>query len=560
MITGIRLDNFQGNLGEQAVELGQVSLIMGANSTGKSSIGRALKIMAQTLESASITADNLSVIPVLKGDRTDLSKEQIGFGGRWGDRRAVSLGVGLEDIPFVGNDVWFGLTWSAVWRDPGNYFEFKIPWTEETFFLHVSLENNDYEISFDPEVLLRAYQKHPCPDKILLHLYEKSTEGLQGSEVNPLEYYLPEVIQETYLKFPTNATDPFIDFYLVLVDAAEKKAKWALEHDDLQKAKGSVYALRSHLTKYSAQADAGIHENRVTFNGEMQAAFLMQLLQECISTAKESLGTAQFPAPTRRVPDFVSETDLLEPETLKRVNLDLSVLTDGRYQLISQRIYALDRTFWQYALLDSYSGVATGFDAVGQGFTQLLEILTALNSVGSFVFLQQPDLHLHPKIIGQLTELLIDRSANKQILIETHSETILNRLQKRVRSSKTGKGANFEFKLVFADSITPREITPLDIEAFNELCQSQEWSPLGQEEARAVLESSLGSRLSFRANDILPEEFVSEPKHINQELQEFLLARMGFNFVKNIQIDHLGDLIDPLPISFADLRVQDLFN
>lgn len=558
MITGIRLDNFQGNLGEQAVELGQVSLIMGANSTGKSSIGRALKIMAQTLESASITADNLSVIPVLKGDRTDLSKEQIGFGGRWGDRRAVGLGVGLEDIPFVGNEVWFGLTWSAVWRDPGNYFELKIPWTEETFFLHVSLENNDYEISFDPEVLLRAYQNHPYPDKILLHHHKKVIEA--GAEENPLEFYLPEVILETFLKFPTSAHDPHIDLYLAWVDAAEKNEKWALEHSELQKAKDCVYALRASLIEYCSKANVGIHESKVTFNGEMQSLFLMQLVQECFTSAKESLITAQFPAPTRRVPDLVSETDLIEPETLKKVNLDLSMLTDGRYEIVSQRIHALDRTFWQYALLDSYTGVATGFDAVGQGFTQLLEILTALNSVGDLVFFQQPDLHLHPKIIGQLTELLIERSANKQILVETHSETMLNRLQKRVRSSKRGKGSYFEFKLIFADSVSPREITTLDIEAFNELCLSQTGSPLGEEETRAVLERSLGSRLSFRANDILPDKYDLEPIHIDRELQEFLLAKMGFNFVRNIQIDHLGDLVDPLPISFADLRVQDLLS
>jgi hypothetical protein len=33
----------------------------------------------------------------------------------------------------------------------------------------------------------------------------------------------------------------------------------------------------------------------------------------------------------------------------------------------------------------------------------------------------------------------------------------------------------------------------------------------------------------------------------------------GFNKVTELKIDHLGDVIDPFPVSFVDLRIRDLF-
>ena len=58
----------------------------------------------------------------------------------------------------------------------------------------------------------------------------------------------------------------------------------------------------------------------------------------------------------------------------------------------------------------------------------------------SILFIEQPELHLHPRAQAHLADLLIDVLASRedgeprniQLIIETHSEHFLNRLQRRI--------------------------------------------------------------------------------------------------------------------------------
>ena len=69
---------------------------------------------------------------------------------------------------------------------------------------------------------------------------------------------------------------------------------------------------------------------------------------------------------------------------------------------------------------------------VGVGVSQVLPILILglLAPRGSIVILEQPELHLHPAIQSRLGDFLIALSRiGKQIIIETHSEHLVNRLR-----------------------------------------------------------------------------------------------------------------------------------
>lgn len=88
-------------------------------------------------------------------------------------------------------------------------------------------------------------------------------------------------------------------------------------------------------------------------------------------------------------------------------------------------------------LMDSH-GRNLGFDQVGSGIGYVLPVLVeALNSrnAGAMVFLQQPELHLHPAMQASLSDVLIDAAADKRILVETHSEHMILRALKRVRQT-----------------------------------------------------------------------------------------------------------------------------
>ena len=77
---------------------------------------------------------------------------------------------------------------------------------------------------------------------------------------------------------------------------------------------------------------------------------------------------------------------------------------------------------------------------MGYGLSQFLPVLVHCYYVppGSTLILEQPGVHLHPKAQADIADLLIEViiERNLQILIESHSEHLLNRLQRRVAEEK----------------------------------------------------------------------------------------------------------------------------
>ena len=87
-------------------------------------------------------------------------------------------------------------------------------------------------------------------------------------------------------------------------------------------------------------------------------------------------------------------------------------------------------------------GTAVPLTDVGFGVSQVLPVLTACYSAleGSTLILEQPEAHLHPKVQAELADVLIDvvKNRNIQIILESHSEHLLHRLQRRIAEEKIG--------------------------------------------------------------------------------------------------------------------------
>jgi hypothetical protein len=73
---------------------------------------------------------------------------------------------------------------------------------------------------------------------------------------------------------------------------------------------------------------------------------------------------------------------------------------------------------------------------VGFGVSQILPVLVLCYYVpeGSTILLEQPEIHLHPSVQAALADVLIDVVKNRdvQIIVESHSEHLLRRLQRRI--------------------------------------------------------------------------------------------------------------------------------
>ena len=90
-------------------------------------------------------------------------------------------------------------------------------------------------------------------------------------------------------------------------------------------------------------------------------------------------------------------------------------------------------------------GMKQDLTHVGVGVSQILPILVLcfLSEKGDSIILEQPELHLHPKVQTRLADFFVSMNAlGKQCIIETHSEYLINRLRYLVAKSDNTKVAN----------------------------------------------------------------------------------------------------------------------
>lgn len=77
---------------------------------------------------------------------------------------------------------------------------------------------------------------------------------------------------------------------------------------------------------------------------------------------------------------------------------------------------------------------------VGFGVSQILPVITLCYyaPAGSVLLLEQPEIHLHPKVQAGLADVFIDaiQRRNIQIVVESHSEHLLRRLQRNIAEER----------------------------------------------------------------------------------------------------------------------------
>lgn len=104
---------------------------------------------------------------------------------------------------------------------------------------------------------------------------------------------------------------------------------------------------------------------------------------------------------------------------------------------------------------------------VGFGVSQILPVITLLQYVpeGSTVILEQPEIHLHPLAQANLADVLINAAYQRgvQVIVESHSEHLLLRLQRRVAEDEL---ASKDLRLYFCggtDGASRLELLQMDM-------------------------------------------------------------------------------------------------
>lgn len=93
-----------------------------------------------------------------------------------------------------------------------------------------------------------------------------------------------------------------------------------------------------------------------------------------------------------------------------------------------------------YSLRDLSSNAIVEPNEVGVGVSQLFPLIVAANTVSKgFVAIEQPELHIHPRVQVDVGDLLTQIVDGPNFIVETHSEHIILRLLKRIRQSNDGE-------------------------------------------------------------------------------------------------------------------------
>lgn len=144
--------------------------------------------------------------------------------------------------------------------------------------------------------------------------------------------------------------------------------------------------------------------------------------------------------------------------------------------------------------------------AVGVGVSQVLPVLVRclLAEPGQLVLLEQPELHLHPAAQLRLADFLVACvRSGRQVVVETHSEHLVNRLRRRVAEAPPDAPLNEHISIVFAERDAASELTTYRAIELNEAGGFQHWPsgffPEGADEVRSLLEAGLRKRAAAEA-------------------------------------------------------------
>ena len=110
---------------------------------------------------------------------------------------------------------------------------------------------------------------------------------------------------------------------------------------------------------------------------------------------------------------------------------------------------------WQAKVTVRPSGTEVLLTDVGFGVSQVLPVVTLLQFVpeGSTVILEQPEIHLHPLAQANLADVIINAVThrNVQVVLESHSEHLLLRLQRRIAEAIPQGVTSNDVSLYFCD-------------------------------------------------------------------------------------------------------------
>ena len=424
MIKTLRLNKFQGFAEEFDVPLRHITLIYGPNGSGKSSILRALRFLQQSLDH-----DQLGKQPgqfVFSGESINLTSFANAV-HRHNSRTNFTIGITASSptdnthrsrsLQEIFETVEF--TW--VVSDPGILDSITL-----NFVLHKQLGNIYFAFKREGRsVVLTGFSG--TKEFSYVEDFASQINQKEDSKANALGEYEFELMDDYFI--------------------SSKDVPWETL------AKGLRYDLRGVVPVVARTGLDG--------SVEKQAKLIAEMFSVARAWLARHFGNLEYVGPLREISQRISlnsvnQVDLRQDaarskrsEKVQQVISDwIFKLTHGRYEYKQIHFQAEEVAFLGHMqaemIVDTLTGTHVSFEDVGVGLSQVLPILQSISQADQKIMngavpilIEQPELHLHPRMQGDLMDLMIESVRNTkglQIIAETHSESMLLRLQKRLRS------------------------------------------------------------------------------------------------------------------------------
>ena len=386
MFKQISMTNFKSWRETGPIQLAPLTGFFGANSSGKSSLLQMLLLLKQTSESSD---------PNLVLKTGSLQKDHDSY---------VRMGTASDMTYGSQTDMTFGLTFDA-----SQSLDMFTKLVHENFvdLSHLSFETT---IFADRDTVYVSSLQYFHDDSFLAKLSRQPNNHYRFHvTVNGEELIRPEGRPKANIK-PVRCYGFSQEAHQVYADA------WFLQFTDhiFEKEFGNLYYL-GPLREYPQREYrwGGEQPSNVGIKGELAIPALL-------ASGDQKIYKAQRKGKRNRLDARIAQC---------LVELDLA--SSFRVETV-----AAGSTLYQVKLKRNKRSHEVLITDLGIGVSQVLPVLVLCYYVpeGSTIILEQPELHLHPSVQAGLADVLIDviKNRNIQILLESHSEHLLRRLQRRI--------------------------------------------------------------------------------------------------------------------------------
>jgi hypothetical protein len=398
MITRLRAENFKSWKDTGDLRLGRLTGLFGTNSSGKTSI--------------------LQILPLLKQTAEFPDRNRVLYTGT--DESPVTLGTLLDIIHghHAGAAVELSLTWTgerSLIDHPNTLFNPLCRPTEISFSTSIIWKKEGPTVDFFEYALGKLGQERvgmrrsPVAEGMYELIHQRGQEESKGFPVGaPIKCY----------GFPPDALPEFggIAYLPDLQLAFENLFRKVHYLGPLRS-----YPWRVYEWGGEKPLDAG-------WNGD-------QAIPALLASGKEV-----------QIAQWLQKMELIHSFTLEPVDKA--------------------RTIYQCRVKTTESATEVLLPDVGFGVSQILPVLANCATLpdDSTLLLEQPEIHLHPFAQAALADVLIDAITNRnlQIIVESHSEHLLRRIQRRIAEEEFPSEEAALYFCHFKDGASQAEELELD--------------------------------------------------------------------------------------------------